>query len=104
MSAFSDIVDTVPELHLARAARPSMRPVAPIERAEALNTFLSLANSAGLTLEETLSLDLVQKLEVSWPDEASRETLCSLGGDQAQKMVDVLQQVRLFIFFRLIRP
>jgi hypothetical protein len=103
MSAFSDIVDTVPELRLARAAQHSMRPVAPIERAEALNTFLSLANCAGLPLEETLSLNLVQKLEVLWPDEPSRETLWSLGGDQAQKMVDVLQQVRFFLF-RLHQP
>jgi hypothetical protein len=86
-----------------------MRPVAPIERAEALSTFLSLANSAtnsaGLPFGETLPLDLVQKLEVLWSDEASREALCSLGGDQAQKMVDVLQQVRLFYFvFAVLEP
>jgi hypothetical protein len=103
MSAFSDIVDTAAELQLRTA--PSTALVMSIERADALDAILSLTESSTRPhLEGTLSLDLVQKLEILWPDTTSRQALCSLGDQQAQQLVDLLQQVRLFIIFRLIRP
>jgi hypothetical protein len=105
MSAFSDIVDAITELHIApsRTPAPSSRVVTSVECADALETVLSLAQSVGQYPQEMQSLDLVQNLEVLWPDEASREKLCSLGGEQAQRMVDVLQQVRFYVFFHLSR-
>jgi hypothetical protein len=89
MSAFSDIVEAGAELHIAQSrTAPSLGP----DAADALSTVLRLVESAGPHIEE--SLELVQDLKVLWPDQASREALCSLCGEQAQRMVDVLQRVR----------
>jgi hypothetical protein len=105
MSAFSDIVDAISELHIApsQTPAPSSRPVASVECADALETVLTLAHSLGQYPQEMQALDLVHNLEVLWLDKASREKLCSLGGEQAQRMVDVLQQVRFYVLFHLSR-